>query len=485
MKRRKFVFLFVLAALALSLSACYFESDDDGLQSWLSNQGMPSSNKVQVLSVNGLKVRSAEVFLDTVPKSADAIALFGHQSNLTHDLVLDFAFTDSSFMRKFSESDSSGAYLELFWLLPFYTSKTVPTESLPAEELEVTFSWKLDLGSGKGFLDSLADIADSVWYRDLMEWKADGSADTVFSTKFVASDTSFRWKLPSGFVEAMKKARESVHLQLRLSAPKAKYLYRFYGDNSDEFSPTLALYSNRTTYIKPSQTPFRMAKVLKNEEECPECPVLHAGVYDSLEIELPPEPILKALSDFYGDDFPYAADDGVDVRQTVLHAQLTMARDDSKGENELGLPIRVFVGSYVDSANTVVRRMESYLLNDEVILKDGFQNLVFHEGDSLTLQITNGVRDFLNKASDGRSIKLMVRLGPPYLQEKDTTYSDYVNTWNDTLKNVNGGDSVVVRKDTVLQYFDYYDYARYDFSTAVDNPMTLKLWLASKRGDKE
>jgi hypothetical protein len=79
------------------------------------------------------------------------------------------------------------------------------------------------------------------------------------------------------------------------------------------------------------------------------------------------------------------------------------------------------------------------------------------------------VRDFVNKAGDGRSMKFIMRLGYPFLQEKDTTYSDY--------RTVEG--------DTVRLYFSYFDYARYDFSTSMENPMSLKLWLASKRGDEE
>ena len=38
--------------------------------------------------------------------------------------------------------------------------------------------------------------------------------------------------------------------------------------------------------------------------------------------------------------------------------------------------------------------------------------------------------------------------------------------------------------DTSYLRLNYFDYARYDFSKAMENPVTLKLWLASKRGDK-
>lgn len=469
MKNKKIVLLGLVAFLAFALTACIFESDEDGLSNWLSDQGMPSSYKVQTLNIPDLSIASAEVFLDTFPTSADYQAVLGHTANLSHDLVLDIAFMpDSGFMKSLSESDTAGAYLSLFWLRPLYTSENYPSDSLPVEEdLKLNLSWKLDTGSGKKFLDSISKVADTTWYRSLEKWTADGSADTVYAVNHAAGDTSIRMDLPAALLEDLKKARGAIHLQLRLSAPEAKHLYRFYGDASN-YPPIFAPYADSLNFLNPAPTPFRMANVVKNEEECKECLVLHGGVFDSLVVELPSEPILKALSEFYGDEFPYSNGDKNDVRQTVILAQLTMSRDDSQGESELGLPIQVVAGSYVDSADKKIRRMESYLLNNEVILESGHPNLIFHEGDSLTLQLTEGARDFINKASDGRSMKFIMRMGYPFLQEKDTTYATYRTA---------DGDTSYLR-------LSYFDYARYDFSKAMENPVTLKLWLASKRGDK-
>ena len=109
--------------------------------------------------------------------------------------------------------------------------------------------------------------------------------------------------------------------------------------------------------------------------------------------------------------------------------------------------------------------------------------MIFHDGDSLTIQLTYGVREFLNKASDGRNMKFMMRMGLPYLQEKDPTFTDYTKSRKDTIE-TDSGDSIVSVTDTLLQYVNYFDYARYDFSTSLENPMTLKLWLASRRGDE-
>jgi hypothetical protein len=113
--------------------------------------------------------------------------------------------------------------------------------------------------------------------------------------------------------------------------------------------------------------------------------------------------------------------------------------------------------------------MESYKPNRKEIVETGHPNMVFFEGDSLSLQVTYGMRDLINQAKDGRNFKMMVRLGWPVLQAKDSAYVDYITS---------DGDSSYV-------FFNHFDYARYDFSTTFSQPASLKLWLATKRGGEE
>lgn len=65
-------------------------------------------------------------------------------------------------------------------------------------------------------------------------------------------------------------------------------------------------------------------------------------------------------------------------------------------------------------------------------------------------------------------MKFMMRMGYPFLQEMDTTYMDYRTD----------------EGDTSYTFLSTFDYARYDFSSIMDGAMTMKLWLASKRGDE-
>jgi hypothetical protein len=159
-----------------------------------------------------------------------------------------------------------------------------------------------------------------------------------------------------------------------------------------------------------------------------------------------------------------------DVRQAVVMAEMTFSRDDSKGENELDLPIVVLASSYADSADTVVHRMEKYKVNRPRVQESGHPNMIFYSGDSLSLQVTKGMRDFINRASDGRSFKMALRMDQSVLLPKDSIFVDRY-------------DSINVFYPTDYDYARY-DMARYDFTSIKDKPATLKLWLASKRGEK-
>jgi hypothetical protein len=462
---KKKLILFLLL-IAFALSACIFDSDDSVMGTWISDRGIPSGYKVQSLSVEGLTPVSAEVFLDSAPSLANDRAVLGTAANISHDLVFDVAFYDSAFFADLKKSDSASAYLAIYLLRPFYTSKSFPKDSLPLkEDLNLTVSWKLDKGSSKSFVDSVGKVSDSLWLSSLKKWKPDTTVDTTLSISISAKDSVLRVELPSSLVSSMKKLSKACHLQLRLSAPEAARTYRFYGAGTNYYPKLWVTLPENKTYNE--YDPYRMAHLVSNKETCTDCAVLHGGVYDSLVVEYEAAPIMEALAEFYGDEFPYQGK-GNDVRQTVVLAQMTFARDDSQGTSELGLPVQVVVGSYVDSAGKSIRKMEAYKLNKSLVASEGHPNMVFYDGDSLTLQVTYGLRDLINRAQEGSTFKMMMRLGYPVLQDKDSTYSDH---------RTSSGDTSYV-------FFSHFDHARYDFSTSMKQPSTLKLWLANKRGDK-
>lgn len=474
--KKKHVLL--ISCFAVVLSSCLFETDDNGLSSWLSDQGLPDNYKVQTLSIEGLVPAEANAYRDSVPLLTETRTVFGYSSQMSHEMALDFAYVaDSSYLERLKNADTSEAFVSFNLIEDFYKNKNIKEKVLPLKEsLKVTIQWKLERGKGKRFADSTASISDSIWVRSLESWEPDVEFDTTYSINVKKADTTIFFDLPKSFVDSMTTCKSGCHLAMRLSAPESKNLYRFYATDRKKY-PVLRLRATQEgdtlSYFK-SISPFRMADVVVNKD-CSDCLTLHGGGKDSLVVEFPSDPILNALSEFYGDKFPYDEGDGYDVRQAVVLAQMTFARDDSDGENNLGLPVQVVVGSYLDSSGKEYRSMEMYKLNRKDIVKNGHRNMVFYDGDSLTLQVTQGVRDFINRASDNAKLKVMLRLGYPVLQDKDSTYENYIKTKDDD--NFKAGDTSFV-------FLNHFDYVRYDFSNMMKKPATLKLWLATKRGDE-
>ena len=118
------------------------------------------------------------------------------------------------------------------------------------------------------------------------------------------------------------------------------------------------------------------------------------------------------------------------------------------------------------------------------VMIDG-SSLPYEENVALAKKV---VEYAINRASSGKTLKMMMRLGAPQLQDKDSTYKTHVVEREVTKTKVTNGDTVkttVIQKDTSYVFLSYHDYARYDFSSMMQKPVTLKLWLATKRGDDD
>ncbi len=458
----------LLFAVAVLLTSCLFDTDDSGVSSWLSTHGMPDSYKVQVLDIGGLKPVSVEPGFKSEPKIIDSTTfLLGTSSNVSYDMFLEFLFAESEKNRnKLQNADSLASLITFCWLQKLYKNSEFPKDSLPdSTSFDVNVGWKIEYVANEDKLKKLADGKDSLWLESLKEWEPENSADTVFKITYNSKDTSIvSLDLPAALMDDVKKMKYGARLQMKISVLKSERLYRFYGVGT-KLTPYMFLFANDSSVH--SFSPYRAANLPVNNEDCSDCPVVHGGGSDSIVIELPGDKILEAVQEAYKDSPLENKGEGYDVRQTVSLAQLTMARDDASGQSEFGLPIQVVVGSFVDSADTQVRKMESYRLNKNLILSEGHPNLIFHDGDSLSLQITQGVRDLVNKAEEGRNLRIVVKMGYPFLQEKDTMYTDYIYDG-----------------DTSRVFLNHFDYGRYDFSKTVENSMSLKLWMSSKRGDK-
>ena len=481
MKKFKF-FVFAILPMLL-LASCIFDSDGDALVTWLDDQGFPSNYLVQTVEISDLELSSYEVGFDSTPRINYYQGVVGAVNGMQHDWVLDIGFRDKSFFAQYS-ADSSEEYRSAFLALypdsGFYDKARFKSDSLPLKEtLELTFSWIIETGEGSAFVDSLGNIQDSLWVAGLREsFKKATSADTTYKVKISSLDSALKIDLPHAFYEDLAKVTEAARVQLRISAPEAQRLYRFYGPGADVV-PFLRVKRYTQTTVSDGDTTtrdiykniwaFRSAIISSYKDECSDCIVLHGGVLESLLVEIPSERIMSALNEFYGDEFPYTEGDSNDVRQAVVLAQLKMGRSSSTEGSELGFPVQVVAATFVDSNGVDMESSETYKLNREYIKKYGHPNLVFMEGDTLGLQLTQGMRSFINRAGKGAKMRVVLRMGYSMLAPYDTLYYDHIT---------DDGDSVYI-------FMDYPTYSRYDFTDYISQPMNLKLWLATKRGDDE
>lgn len=467
MKKAFFLYFLVLIPI-LGVMACVFDSDDVGVSSYLADQNLPTNYKVQVLSIDGLIPTSAKGYLNAAPYAANDRAVLGTSFDLYHDLYFDFAFRDEDFFSGFAKDDEANGSLELHLLSSFYNFPSLNyTDSLPLkEELTLSFSWVLATGKGNAFIDSIGDVYNSEWHAQLKTWKAE-TFDTTYSLEIDSFDSLLILPLPSALVEAMQTVSDACRLQLKVSAKGSSRLYRLNGSYSG-LPPLLRLRGSENTFTGAAS--FRMAAVSDYIEETDNRLVLHSGgIAESLIVELPKEKIMTALSEFYGDEFPYNEGDGNDVRQTVIIAQITMPISKAQGQSTLDKPVLMEVRSFVDSLGKEAQVNEFYKINKALVLEKGHPNFILGDSDSLTLQITYGMRDFINKAKSNDNFRFCIHLGYPTLELYDPNYRNHIN----------------IDGDSIFFYLPHFDYARYDLAPSLEKPMTMKLWLATKRGEEE
>ncbi len=475
--KKRFLFASLVAFVATFIGCSSLDDDDEAnaVASWLSAHGMPANYEVKTLEISSVPVVSMQSERSDAPTSGYTYSTFGSAMGLTRDYYMDFAFNltkgNKKFIAAFRKDTTTETSIRLFPLKYFYKDFK---DSLPFnEDLKLEVSYKFDVCYKKSELDSIVDQKDSVWYEDIKEWKPTFTFDSTYTWNFKGDSVAMYLALPDTFTQMLRDTSLfGGRVQIRVSAPEAAHAFRFYGHGSASFTPSIRIRTGISDEGKDSSyylTPFRSAFTAEGEQASET--VLYGGTRDSLTIELDGAKIMDALAEFYGDEFPWNKGNGMDVRQAVVLAQFSVPKDDSNGESELGLPIQVVASSFDNAYDSTEKRItESYKLNYEAIKETGHPNLIFYDNsDSLTIQVTYGMRDFINRGSELENFKFMLRLGYPVLAPQDTVYGDYINS----------------KGDTIYFFFDHFDFAKYDLAPALENGVNMKLWLLSKRGEED
>ena len=100
MKKTMFLYLFVLIPL-LGIMACVFDSDNEGVGSFLDHEGLPLNYKVETLTIEGIEPSSVKSYFDDYPYSANGRAVLGTSFDLNHDLFWILLLEMKTFFQSF------------------------------------------------------------------------------------------------------------------------------------------------------------------------------------------------------------------------------------------------------------------------------------------------------------------------------------------------------------------------------------------------
>ncbi|GBU24497.1 hypothetical protein R83H12_01128 [Fibrobacteria bacterium R8-3-H12] len=156
---------------------------------------------------------------------------------------------------------------------------------------------------------------------------------------------------------------------------------------------------------------LRVAQKTKISDDCKQC--LRAGVRESLDV------VFEAVNEI--------------KNKTVVFAQLVLQKSSDNAKSELRHPVPMYVYN------------ESYIVDTAFVKDYGHPNLVFWQGDTLKLQVTKKLRNYVPDSS----LSITLRLGNPALNPTSSLFSTISRP----------------------------AYASYDFSTTFDKAK-LRLWYA-------
>jgi len=182
----------------------------------------------------------------------------------------------------------------------------------------------------------------------------------------------------------------------------------------------------------------RVAQKTRISDECEQC--LHTGVGESFSVDFD-------ISEEYKIKI---------VGKPIVFAELILPKSNAAtSELERPVPVSVF---------NINGSVEGYRVDTAYVNEYGnHPNLVFWEGDSLRLQVTQSLRNYVNAANSRDTLGFTLRLETPMLNPRSHSF------FNSRTNRV---------------FSDRFAFARYDFSSALADSVKLRLWFADF-GDKK
>jgi hypothetical protein len=402
----------LIPLLCLIFAAC--SSDDSAIQDWFKDQGIATSYGKDSTVIEVL-IKDATIDFDSSARmvSLYEAAVLGNVNGVEQMLYFGLEVLDA---------------LSSVWKLRtdsiFY--KDIYSGKVPDEQkvINADFCWFIE-GENKTQSDSLwllLQNASSMECKPIenFEWKAGTSQDT------------FEVSLPKEFLDLRRSAfADTLRLLASIKLRTDNTVLRIAPPSKADI-PGLRV--AQSGLLRVAQ------KTIISDEECNLC--LHSGVRESLSVAF---------------EIQNEEDKTKMQGKTVVFAELVVPKTSDTTGSELGLPVPVLVSG------------EGYRVHTDYVEKYGHPNLVFWEGDSLKLQVTNGMRNYaISDSLPEDSLNFTLRLDFPMLNPRSPTFCNSYYYYCSE------------------KYFAYgHAYARYNFSSLGEGKTAkLKLWFTDY-GDKK
>jgi len=395
---------FLVLFFCVVLSACSSDDGSEALNEWFKDRGIANSYSLEqediYLSVKNSS-RDADVSAFLVNTSAALGNANGIEQLLYFGLMVSEALSPVWILRT-----------DTIFYQDFYGGKFPDAQ----KAINAEFCWLVENETPH----DTTWLKFSVPFTDCkpikkFEWKAGTSQDTFFV------------HLPDEFLALRSATADTLRLLAGIKLLTDDAILRI-------VPPTRA-----TAIISGDISGLlRVAQITKISNECEQC--LYAGVRESLSVV-----------------FEINKEDKIRIAgKPVVFAELVLPKSSEVTGSELGRPVPVVVSNNGNS--------EAYRVNALDVIEHGHPNLVFWKSDSLRLQVTTSIRNYVNAANlQEDTLEYTLRLGPPMLMPEFPSFS---NSRNNRV------------------FSDRSAFARYDFSSAFAEPVKLRLWFADF-GDKK
>ncbi|MDR2553964.1 MAG: hypothetical protein LBC64_00925 [Fibromonadaceae bacterium] len=397
--------LFLILFLCAVFWACSSDDDSVALNEWFGDRGIANSYGLDSLDIY-LSVKNSSTDIDTSAFLVSSVAVLGNANGIEQSLYFGLVATGS---------------LSSVWKLRtdtiFY--RDFYRDGFP--NINAEFCW---------LVEDKPEL-DTTWLKFSEPFKPENckpvksfvwKADTLKKTDTLGTpQDTFLVSLPDEFLD----------LRRRNSSDTLRLLTMIRLLTND------AVLRIAPPSIADIRDLLRVGQKTRISDECELC--LHAGVGESFSLA-----------------FDVSEEDKIKIAgKPMVFAELILPKSND-ATSELEFPVPVFVSSNGSS--------EGYRVDTAYVNRyNNHPNLVFWEGDSLRLQVTQSLRNYVNATNSRDTLGFTLRLGPPMLNPSSHSFAN---------------------SRTSRVFSDRSAFALYDFSSALAEPVKLRLWFADF-GDKK